>query len=224
MGPQYSFESAQYVTQDEFASWVAKRMSDLERCELLSGRIVRSPPSGWPQGETAAVIGAGLLAYVRGANLGRVFGPDQGFELPSGDTVAPDAAFVSTQRWAATETHVPGKFLRVVPELVVEVLSPSTASRDRGEKSSSTSATRWPNTGSWIPPPSRSPALPSTPAATAPRASSKPPIRSTPRFFRPHPPRRRPADPVTQAIFEAARAELIAVEEGLDFSESDDDR
>lgn len=134
MDPQISFESEQYVTQEQFAAWCEKRMSDLERCELLNGRIVMNPPSGWPQGEAGLLVAARLLSFVRSAGLGRAFGADQGFELPSGDTVGPDAAFVSKERWAATGPHEPGKFLRLVPELVVEVLSPSTASHDRGEK------------------------------------------------------------------------------------------
>lgn len=37
-------------------------------------------------------------------------------------------------RRARGEPHAQGRFLRVAPDLAVEVLSPSTASRDRGEK------------------------------------------------------------------------------------------
>lgn len=66
--------------------------------------------------------------------LGKVFGSSQGFELPSGDTVEPDVSFVSRERWEAGPAPVAGKFLRVVPDLVIEILSQSTASRDRGEK------------------------------------------------------------------------------------------
>jgi Uma2 family endonuclease len=63
-----------------------------------------------------------------------VFGSSQGFELETGDTLEPDASFISSERWAKGPKPEPGRFLRIVPSLVVEVLSTSTASRDRGEK------------------------------------------------------------------------------------------
>ena len=59
---------------------------------------------------------------------------EQGFDLPSGDTVAPDVSFTSKARWDAAPPPRPGKYLQVVPDLVVEVLSRSTKTRDRGEK------------------------------------------------------------------------------------------
>ncbi len=38
---------------------------------------------------------------MRSRGLGRVFDSSQGFALPSKDTVEPDTAFVSSERWAA---------------------------------------------------------------------------------------------------------------------------
>jgi Uma2 family endonuclease len=128
-----TFESAETFSQAEFAEWVAARTGDDNDYELLNGRIVMNPPAGWPYGEAEADALGPIQQFVRSRDAGRVFGPSQGFELPSGDTVAPDLAFVSTGKWRTTVREV-GKFLRVVPDLVVEVLSPNTASRDRGEK------------------------------------------------------------------------------------------
>lgn len=134
MDVETAFESERSFTPPEFAGWAERHASGLARYELLNGRIVMNPASGWPQGETSATVAAVLYAFVRGRGLGRVFAADQGFELPSGDTVGPDAAYVSQERWTATAPHEPGRFLRLVPELVVEVLAPATGSRDRGEK------------------------------------------------------------------------------------------
>lgn len=128
-----TFESVETFTPAEFAEWIATRPADDNDYELLNGRIVMNPPAGWPYGEAEADALGPIQQFVRGRDIGRVFGPSQGFELPSGDTVAPDLAFVSAEKWRATEREV-GRFLRVVPDLVVEVMSPSTASRDRGEK------------------------------------------------------------------------------------------
>jgi Uma2 family endonuclease len=130
-----TFESIETLSQAEFFEWVEERdrAGDQNRYELLNGRVVMTPPAAWPHGESEVDVLVPIATHVRAHGLGRVFGSSQGFELPSGDTVAGDATFVSNERWQAA-SPVPGKFLRVVPDLVVEILSPSTQSRDRGEK------------------------------------------------------------------------------------------
>jgi Uma2 family endonuclease len=130
-----TFVSESSVSQEEFARWVAERPAgDLNRYELLEGRIVMNPPAGWPEGEGELSVASILRVYVLSRNLGRVFGPSQGFEMPTGDTVAPDAAYISQQRWEAGPRPEPGKFLRIVPDLTVEVLSPNNPARDRVQK------------------------------------------------------------------------------------------
>ena len=129
------FESTTCLSQDEFAAWIEKRAArDDNHYELLNGRVVMTPPAGWPHGGVDARIQQLVANHVLGNGLGQVFGASQGFELPSGDTVEPDHAYVSSRRWEAAPAPIEGKFLRVVPDLVVEVLSGGTASRDRGEK------------------------------------------------------------------------------------------
>lgn len=135
LADEVAFESTRTMTQAEFARWVRTHDGwDPNHYELLSGRIVMNPPAGHPHGEIEARIVRMLGNHVEDRRLGKVFGSSQGFELPTGDTLEPDASFVSTARWRAAPKPQPGKFLVVVPELVVEILSRSTASRDRGEK------------------------------------------------------------------------------------------
>jgi Uma2 family endonuclease len=129
------FESTRTMTQDAFEEWVLERERwDPNHYELLHGRIVMTPPAGYPHGEIAANIVALLHAFVKARRLGKVFDSSQGFAFPSGDTLEPDATFVSSERWSAAPAPESGKFLRVVPDLAVEVLSSGTAPRDRGEK------------------------------------------------------------------------------------------
>jgi Uma2 family endonuclease len=130
-----TFVSESVVSQEEFARWVAERPADdPNRYELLEGKIVMNPPVRWPEGEGELSIGALLRSYVVSRRLGRVFGPSQGFELPTGDTVAPDASYISQERWQAGPRPEPGQFLRIVPDLAVEVVSPSDPTRDRVQK------------------------------------------------------------------------------------------
>src|SRR5690606_31030854 len=127
------FESTRTMTPKEFAEFVAAREAagDTGRYELLNGRVVMSPPAGYPHGEIGSNVQRLLASFVRDRKLGRVFDSSPGFELPSGDTVEPDHAFVSHERWAAAPPPESGRFLRVVPDLIVEVLSNRTASQDR---------------------------------------------------------------------------------------------
>jgi Uma2 family endonuclease len=77
----------------------------------------------------------GLLRhFVVRRNLGRVFGSSAGYEFASGDTLCPDASVVLHETWASGLPPSAEGVLRVVPDLVVEVLSPSSARRDRGPK------------------------------------------------------------------------------------------
>ncbi len=130
------FESTRTVSQDDFEEWAHERtrQRDVAHYELLHGRIVMTPPAGYPHGEVASKLQGIVGPFVRSRRLGKVFESSQGFALPSKDTVEPDTAFVSSERWAAGPPAVDGKFLRVVPDLVVEILSTGNASYDRGEK------------------------------------------------------------------------------------------
>jgi Uma2 family endonuclease len=135
MPQQTAFVSTETFTQREFKQWLNERpTSDLNHYELLNGRIVMSPPAGWPHGTVEVNISAPLAMFVRAQGLGIVLGSSTGYELPSGDTVEPDISFISKERLAAGPTPQTGKFLRVVPNLVVEILSPATARKDQTEK------------------------------------------------------------------------------------------
>lgn len=120
------------MSQDEFGRWVRNRpATDIHHYELLDGQIVMEPPASWPYGAIGARLIARLDRFVEQRSLGLVLDSSQGFDLPSGDTVEPDATFVSKQRWRTEDAQ---GFLRVVADLVVEILSPSTAKRDKSQK------------------------------------------------------------------------------------------
>lgn len=130
-----AFRSDESFTQPEFWQWLTERpRSDINHYELLNGRIVMTPPAGWPHGHIGALLIGMISEHVRGRKLGIVCDASTGFDLPSGDTVEPDVSFISRERVAAGPAPERRKFLRVVPTLVIEILSDPTASRDRIEK------------------------------------------------------------------------------------------
>lgn len=71
-----------------------------------------------------------LNRWVNTHGLGRVFGAPIDVVLSELDVVQPDVIFVSSSRLAI----VTAQSLQGAPDLVVEVLSPSTAPVDRGRK------------------------------------------------------------------------------------------
>lgn len=102
------FESTRTVTPEEFAAFVGARESagDRGHYELLYGRVVMNPPAGYPHGEIGSNVQGLLRDFIRPRKLGKLFDSSQGFELPSGDVVEPDHAFVSNERWAAAPAPV----------------------------------------------------------------------------------------------------------------------
>jgi len=129
-----AFRSYDRMTQEEFARWLETLgAGDLNHYELLDGFVVMEPPAGWPHGRIEILVANRLENFLADSPLGLVFGSSQGFNLPTGDTVEPDVAFVSNERWAAIPRPVRG-FLAVVPDLVVEILSPSTKKIDQHQK------------------------------------------------------------------------------------------
>jgi Uma2 family endonuclease len=134
MAQQLVFRSLDKFTQGEFALWLdSQPAEDLHHYELLDGFIVREPPAGWPHSEVTLKIAERLGPYVRRRRLGRVFESSQGFDLATGDTVEPDISYVSAARWNTLATPIRG-FLKVAPNLVFEVLSPSTKQIARTSK------------------------------------------------------------------------------------------
>lgn len=130
-----AFISLETFTPIEFKRWVESRpVGDINRYELASGRIVMTPPAAWEHAEIEARIIRILGEFVLNHRLGKFFGSSAGYQFPSGDTLEPDASFVSRERWTKGPQPRRGQFLRLVPSLTVEILSPATAHRDRIEK------------------------------------------------------------------------------------------
>jgi len=130
-----AFISTETFNQNAFKRWVEHRpMADINRYELTNGRIIMTPPASWEHAEVEARVIRVLGDFVGRHNLGKVFGSSAGYDLPSGDTLEPDASFISQERWARGPQVRRGQFLKIAPNLVVEILSPATARRDRIEK------------------------------------------------------------------------------------------
>lgn len=107
-------------------------------CELVDGVLVRMAPTGFTHGDIVWELGSTLGVYVKQWRLGKVTAAETGYVLsPSGqpDTVlAPDVAFVRTERVPARDDPAAAKFLRGAPDLVAEVASPDQCRPEMADK------------------------------------------------------------------------------------------
>lgn len=97
--------------------------------ELYFGELQEMPLAGGDHGSVGQRLGARASGFVDGRQRGESFLAETGFKLTSDpDTVlAPDWAYISAER--LPESFPPG-FLPVVPDIVVEVRSPSETPRE----------------------------------------------------------------------------------------------
>jgi Uma2 family endonuclease len=91
------------------------------RLELRDGKIIVMSPSDYMSEAIVAQLARQLLNWVEPRKLGFVVTSSAGFRLPNGDVLAPDVSFVAKERMRIP----PRQYADVVPNLVVEVKSPS---------------------------------------------------------------------------------------------------
>jgi Uma2 family endonuclease len=90
--------------------------------ELVNGEIVVSP-GGWKHSEIAIKISHILATFLEGHPIGMLAGPDLGVWLSNGNLRSPDITFVRNEKLPKEEDQY--KFAEFIPDLAVEVLSPS---------------------------------------------------------------------------------------------------
>ena len=101
-----------------------------ERYELQDGELILAPSPNMDHQEVATNLGTSLSMFVREHDLGRVYFAPTDVVFSDTDVVQPDILFVSKDRHhIRTPANIQG-----APDLVVEVLSPSSSRRDWGYK------------------------------------------------------------------------------------------
>ena len=102
-----------------------------EHYEIVNGIRVELPPMGAYQSVLASFILEILGPFVRSRNLGRVV-VEALFQLDRKGNLQrrPDVAFVSYQRWAENRDVPDTRAWNVIPELAIEVNSPSNTANE----------------------------------------------------------------------------------------------
>ena len=118
-------------------------VEDLERdgvpdglWELIDGRLVEVTPAGSDASNRGTLVSYYLTDHVLPRRLGRVYGANGGcvlFQGQSNEMIrVPDAAFVRADRVPPPAERA--RFLRIPPDLVVEVISPHDSAREMADK------------------------------------------------------------------------------------------
>jgi len=96
------------------------------RAELIGGDLFMTPSPRFSHQDVTARILLHLTGFVEARELGKVAVAPLDVHLPSGDIVQPDIMFIRASNAAIIQDWIRG-----VPDLVVEVLSPEGPERDR---------------------------------------------------------------------------------------------
>ena len=89
------------------------------------GEIVIVPPAGGDSDFRTSEVITELKIWARRDGRGQSFASSVQFFLPDGSGLSPDTAWVSNESLSRLTKQQGKKFLRLAPEFVVEVLSPS---------------------------------------------------------------------------------------------------
>jgi Uma2 family endonuclease len=112
------------LSDEEFFQFCqANKGLRIERNHKLE--IIVMSPTGSESSHLNAELNADLVLWNRQNKSGVVFESNGGFTLPDRSVFAPDAAWVSNERWNALSREEQKKFAPVCPEFVMELKSPS---------------------------------------------------------------------------------------------------
>lgn len=105
-----------------------ENLPDESRCELIYGRLYVSPSPN-PRHQVVVAAVWSILHRIAGASGGIAFVAPLDVVLADHSVVQPDVIYIG-----AANRGIIGERLEGAPDLVVEVVSPGTSRRDRGEK------------------------------------------------------------------------------------------
>ncbi|MEQ1857696.1 MAG: Uma2 family endonuclease [Longimicrobiales bacterium] len=122
------------VTEHRFTVEEYERLEgpDDFHSELIRGLVVREPPPGLPHGRCQTLIASRLERFAQDRGLGVVF-TEVGVVIDerTPTVLGPDVLFVARDR---LPSPLPQGFLRLAPDLVVEIVSPSNSASAVHEK------------------------------------------------------------------------------------------
>lgn len=126
------FHSAR-LTEAQFEE-LCRNHTDLKFEMSAKGELIIVPPtspeSGWRNSDLITEVNL----WSRKDNTGIVFDSSTMFTLPNGAKRSPDVSWMTKEKWESLSPSERQKFSRVVPDFVIELLSPTDNLSDAQEK------------------------------------------------------------------------------------------
>ncbi|MBI4910510.1 MAG: Uma2 family endonuclease [Acidobacteria bacterium] len=121
------------LTDEEYWAFCVAN-PDLRIERTAQGEIVIVPPAGLESDYQCASVITQLRNWAERDGRGKGLGSTAQFLLPNGAGRSPDAAWVSNERLSTLSKAEKQKFVPIVPEFIVEVMSPSDRLSEAREK------------------------------------------------------------------------------------------
>ena len=113
-----------HMSDDEFYEFCMAN-PDLWFERTAEGEIIIVPPAGGESSYQSGESFGDLRQWAKRNRRGKTFDSSSEFILPTGAAYSPDAAWVSNERLSRLSKEQRRKFLKVCPEFVIEIMSPS---------------------------------------------------------------------------------------------------
>jgi len=127
--PAQKLKELQTSYRATIKDWLALPPTDAyKKAELIDGVITMSPEANWMHQNIAAVLSIELGKYLQRTRLGKVF-PGGNVAISKRDGLIPDVVVFLTEK-AAKLGDMTALVFEGAPDIVVEILSPSTGRRD----------------------------------------------------------------------------------------------
>ena len=118
------FDSGKKVSDDAYLAF-CRANPDLRVERSAEGEIVIMPPAGGESDHRSLRVAGRLDLWAEKDGRGEAFGSSIAFILPDRSVLSPDAAWVSNESLHRLTRQQRREFLKLCPEFVVEVMSPS---------------------------------------------------------------------------------------------------
>ncbi|WP_017316767.1 Uma2 family endonuclease [Mastigocladopsis repens] len=121
------------LTDEQFYQ-LCRRNPDVKFERSAKGELIIMPPTGGETGNRNSEINADFVIWNRQTKLGKVFDSSTGFKLPNGANRSPDVTWIKQERWDTLTSEQKEKFPPIVPDFVLELMSPTDTLQKTQEK------------------------------------------------------------------------------------------
>ncbi|HAC65231.1 MAG TPA: hypothetical protein DCF68_17305, partial [Cyanothece sp. UBA12306] len=128
-----NFSAVCQLTDEQFYQ-LCQKNPEIKFERNAQGEIIIMPPTGGETGKFNAKLISRFVVWNEQTQLGEVFDSSTCFKLPNGANRSPDVSWVKRERWNILTPEEKEQFPPIVPDFVVELMSPSDRLSETQEK------------------------------------------------------------------------------------------